>query len=285
MVYHIHSASSHIAEKLRQHPAGTVHSVYRRTVNLSFGDFLAAIQSDGSPLSPVSLITELTDRELSSLCVAPGDPVSIENDTIRIAGGAGDCVFSYSGAAVHELGLSPAPDKASLPVLAERIAAVLSCSGTGGFDLLFDGNTGTEELPLPLLAADRHIRRSLSLYRDARYLDAARELSGLIGLGSGLTPSGDDFLCGVLAGLTLAGETDAPFCGCLREDIRSRLRDTVDISAAFLDCALSGQYSLAVNNLLPLPSAGDIRESFLAIGHSSGMDTLCGILYALRLKE
>ena len=95
------------------------------------------------------------------------------------------------------------------------------------------------------------------------------------------------------------------FAKSLHKTIAEHLNDTVDVSAAFLHCALKGQFSLAVNHLLvntgcespqdtsyvkcnPQITPGianipAITENFLAIGHSSGTDTLCGILYALEL--
>ena len=57
--------------------------------------------------------------------------------------------------------------------------------------------------------------------------------------------------------------------------------DTNDISRAFLDCSVQHHFSLAVNSLTDLPSADRILNVFSAIGHSSGIDTLCGVAYGL----
>ena len=115
------------------------------------------------------------------------------------------------------------------------------------------------------------------------YTTAAHSLSSLIGLGIGLTPSGDDFLCGVLAGLILRNCTSHPFSLALQQQLTTRLPDTNDISQAFLNCALQGQYSEAVCSLGHAAEEAQLSAAFSAIGHSSGMDTLCGILYALTL--
>ena len=109
----------------------------------------------------------------------------------------------------------------------------------------------------------------------------------------------------MLAGLILTGQTESTFAKSLRKTIAEHLNDTVDVSAAFLHCALKGQFSLAVNHLLVntgcespqdtsyvkcnpqitpgIANVPAITKNFLAIGHSSGTDTLCGILYALEL--
>lgn len=132
-----------------------------------------------------------------------------------------------------------------------------------------------------LLAAKKHIHLTDELCRLGDYPEAAVRLSRLLGLGIGLTPSGDDFLCGVLAGLHMAGNDSHPFTQRLRSELANRLSDTIDISAAFLSCALDQQFSLAVNRLYRLPTAEEILASFEEIGHSSGTDTLCGILWSL----
>ena len=45
---------------LEQHSSWTVHSVYRKTINLQSGDLLLALQTAGSPLS---LIIIAADRQ------------------------------------------------------------------------------------------------------------------------------------------------------------------------------------------------------------------------------
>ncbi|MFR6218675.1 MAG: DUF2877 domain-containing protein [Enterocloster bolteae] len=70
-------------------------------------------------------------------------------------------------------------------------------------------------------------------------------------------------------------------CARSLPEITSRRFDTNDISRAFLDCSVQHHFSLAVNSLTDLPSADRILNVFSAIGHSSGIDTLCGVAYGL----
>ena len=118
---------------------------------------------------------------------------------------------------------------------------------------------------------------------DICYDKAAVTLAGMTGLGMGLTPSGDDFLCGVLAGLLFSGQWDHPFAQALRQTISRRLGDTNDISRTFLSCALSCHFSRPVKELPLAAGTTEILSSFGAIGHSSGFDTLCGIYYGYTL--
>ena len=58
MQAHITDFSLHISRLLTPSSAGIVHSVYHRTINLMFHGRLAALQSRGSVLSPVSLLAD-----------------------------------------------------------------------------------------------------------------------------------------------------------------------------------------------------------------------------------
>lgn len=70
------------------------------------------------------------------------------------------------------------------------------------------------------------------LLKEGQYEKAASTLAGLLGLG--IVPSGDDFLCGVLAGLLLRNQGSHPFTLELGCQIRARLANTNEISRAFL---------------------------------------------------
>ena len=280
-MYPIQRTTALVRQLLSARTTGTVHSVYRKTINLSFDGTLVALQAAGSPLSPISLITTLAGQEMSHLPVSAGLPVSLTADTIHLA----ETAFCLDAAETVDTRLMPVPES-RLPSLTAQICSVLKHSAKGGFrNLLFPTEHSTQlGEQLVLVAAENHMNlcsQELCLFH---YTTAAHSLSSLIGLGIGLTPSGDDFLCGVLAGLILRNGTDHPFFAALQEQITQKLPDTNDISRAFLHCALQGQFSEAICSLRHASDAAQLSAAFSAIGHSSGMDTLCGILYALTLS-
>lgn len=263
---------------------GIVHSVYRKTVNLRIDNMLLALQASGSPLSPISLITTLDESELSSLPLAAGQSVQIDSGEIHIQTAGTSIVFSLIHADTVVLSLTLFP-KAEIPSLTSKLEGILMRSQTHGFRGLFFPQTGSDCLDETLILqfAQEKLRictQNLSLFH---YTTAAHSLSSLIGLGIGLTPSGDDFLCGVLAGFILRGVDCHPFAAAVREQIQQNLENTNDISRMFLHCALQGQFSEAVCSLTTVTSSDKLSAAFHAIGHSSGMDTLCGILYVLKL--
>ncbi len=260
---------------------GFIHSVYRKTVNIQIGASLLALQSSPSPQSPLSLMTELTSDQIESLSFLPGQRVEVMPEEICIFTGTNVFCFDCSGASVFDSLLLPCSHLSWTRFL----RPALSGSTSTGFCLLFTDSK--EDAPgdqflINKAAMSKLMAASDHFYKED-YPSSACILSGLIGLGIGLTPSGDDFLCGVLAGLILTGHEQHPFSSCLREAVASHLTDTNDISRSFLSCALEGHFSRPVKELVYASSPKEIQTSFGEVGHSSGMDTLCGILFICSL--
>jgi hypothetical protein len=108
----------------------------------------------------------------------------------------------------------------------------------------------------------------------------------LVGRGPGLTPSGDDALAGALLVAHALGTGTA-----LADAVRARLGATTAVSAALLAAAADGYAARPVVTLVDAAVAGDpsaVRRALpavLAIGHTSGADTVTGIRAALRSLE
>ncbi len=111
----------------------------------------------------------------------------------------------------------------------------------------------------------------------------------VLGLGHGLTPSGDDFVGGMMFALTHAPRQawvkDLPM---IKTHIRnSAATSTNVISAALLDDMMAGKsYSALHDVLLALHSNNKTNivsacEKLLNVGASSGADMLAGLLLAL----
>ncbi len=284
MYFKITTIGSFALEILNSEPEGVIHSVYRKTINIQFGDYLLALQADLSPVSPVSLITELDAASMETLPVSPGLKVKVSSGILSIYGTISVVKFNFLDADLFESRLiSKSPQ-----LLRDTLKSVLDHCAAGGFSTIFapcivkdeENNLGAE---LVTTAAKNHLKACSTYMQKADYEKATEELVSLIGLGVGLTPSGDDFLCGVLAGLILTGNSDQRFTSILRERIRTNLNNTNDISRTFLQCALSSHFSKPIKDLVFPASAEDIHASFGAVGHSSGFDSLCGIYYVYTL--
>lgn len=116
-------------------------------------------------------------------------------------------------------------------------------------------------------------------------------ISALIGLGPGLTPSGDDLLLGYMAGLWCAireKKERIRFISDLGEVVIQHSRLTNDISRTYLHHAARGQVSSLLANLAEAISYGaktdrllDVAEAAMRVGHTSGMEAVTGLLMGL----
>jgi hypothetical protein len=130
-----------------------------------------------------------------------------------------------------------------------------------------------------LLAATRSL--------DAEGASAAAE--ALIGLGPGLTPSGDDFLVGYLTGLwRAAGPQPRAFASMLGAGIVRRAYRTNDISRAYLGHAAQGRASRvlidlarAIDQAENVESVRQAARAALRVGSTSGVDGVLGLLLGL----
>ncbi len=131
------------------------------------------------------------------------------------------------------------------------------------------------------------------LLEAVRNLDPLLEpsLTGLIGLGAGLTPSGDDFLVGFLAGLHCQAGDRSERLKYLAELGKLVIRlsgRTDDISRTYLYHAAHRQVSSRLVDLVTaIAECADTEKLLKAAddslqeGHTSGMDTVTGLLVGL----
>lgn len=134
-------------------------------------------------------------------------------------------------------------------------------------------------------------RPILQLVASADAFDAGRSIQAaenMIGLGPGLTPSGDDILIGFLAGLwSLSGQhlKRHSFLRTFGEGILQTAQRTNEISRTYLYHAARGQFSSTLSALVETIGAGGAVEQAvqdaMRVGHSSGMDSVTGLLAGL----
>ena len=102
----------------------------------------------------------------------------------------------------------------------------------------------------------------------------------LIGFGPGLTPSGDDYLVGLLCGLGTIGRKRASLVGA----IRANLDRTTFISGCYLSFACDMRFSQALLDLANTVALGDrskidiTKKTCLKFGHTSGQYMINGLI-------
>ncbi len=243
----------------------SVHSAFPGTVNLQRrgSPLLVAFGGPDSWLLPHAVAL---DRPLGLL--APGSPVYRDGERITLEGITVDLTTACRQP-LREL-----PRVHGLPASLGHCAARLrELQLAGGHDLRWgqpvDGDPPLSPMGLRLGTAVRV------------FLERPEAVHGLVGLGVGLTPSGDDFLCGFLAALRCRGQV-------LGMDLEAGLWATGDISASLLRWASLGYWPEPLVDLAVALVGEDASEAVLALealcalGHTSGADMATGFLSGLQ---
>jgi len=253
-----------VAERLYAAPpqAGRVHSVFERVLNLAWHDGrLLTLQGRGPMLAPFAV--ELP-RLPCSHGLRPGVSVRRDGDTLTLDG----AFIEWQGARIADSAM-PAGGGGPGGALSVLLAG-LHAEGAHGLSSTI-GHRARSRLAGGLGRRDPEV-----------FIEGAR---GLLGLGEGLTPAGDDCLVGALAvihrltrGWLLAHpEIEASVAA-------AAATMTTTIAREFVVHALAGRFAESLIDLLTAESAdavGGAATRVLQSGATSGADTLCGVRLAL----
>jgi Protein of unknown function (DUF2877) len=186
-------------------------------------------------------------------------------------------------AALPDAAWSPTlpPNGREVATACRRLCADASSLGEPrGFGTLL----AAELPPFPLDLAVARVRALAAAYRDDDTRAVYQASRALLGLGGGLTPSGDDMVGGALFGRLLVAAEAAPW-----REVGARLaadaqRASHAISAALLADLVAGASFAPLHALADALAAGDgaaaraAARALVALGHSSGWDMLVGLV-------
>lgn len=262
---------------------GRVLAVFRRTAHLALpGGALAAPCVRGVPPGPLNLVADLPPATDLGLLLAQGEPV-LRRGGVLLAGR-----LAIDLGRAREWSPPPPPAGVAWEGLEGRVraCAIGAAGAEGGLGPLAMPSAGADLAPPPsrLLEAARAPLARLAdgvLVRDA---GAVREgARSLVGLGPGLTPSGDDLLVGLLAVLGLGGE------GWVGGAVAGAAERTPPFSRALLLCACRGELGADVDSLARAVVAGtegEVRraiDDMRGLGATSGTDLAAGAAVGGRL--
>jgi hypothetical protein len=273
-----------IARAILRSEAGLrVHSVFERAVNLvdESGTLLGLIGPAGGE-GPATVVLS----GVPSWRVVPGDSCPIRAGRLVIGVAELDWVDARVWRPRHA---SRTVDAAELRRRTVRVARALAdIDDRGGFHRFVRATPApSDSVTSAWIGALASITTAMATDTDPT--DAIR---GLVGLGPGLTPSGDDFIVGLACTFDRLGD---PRAATLRTAIGVVLAErparTTDIGAARLRHAAAGRLEEASERVLREMLSGDgARLEDAAIvaanwGHSSGIDTIVGMLRAMKLVD
>jgi Protein of unknown function (DUF2877) len=188
---------------------------------------------------------------------------------------------------------------ADLPGRIRALASILDCAQAPGLGQLIPpivhggpGAVTTTDDPV-LRRAKPLVLDAADAFRKGDGEQAVRCADALVGLGAGLTPSGDDFLGGLLFGASAlcTGYPGSRFVD-VEIPVETYRARTHPISFTLLGDHASG-HAIAplhgiVNGILTSASMESIRPAVLQlvhVGHSTGWDTLAGLFAGLLIAD
>ncbi|MBS0447789.1 MAG: DUF2877 domain-containing protein [Proteobacteria bacterium] len=280
---HARSADAMLLDRLAAHDLqGRVHSVFERVINIEADDgglyTLSCSALDDAPRSAV-----IDVPRLGAECAAVGDAVEARGHRL-VVGPRMTVSFASAIAWDAELDDYPAMD-ATLRANGRRLRKLLAEAGACGGMVADPRRDDRFATAVSALLRQRAEAVCDALVRgDAA--EAATHACTLIGLGPGLTPSGDDFLVGLLAVLNVAG---SPLQAC-RAPLAAAVIDSRDATNAISHAALAeaahGRVRASIAALVGAamrctpPALDAAARRVLAIGATSGTDIALGIVSA-----
>ncbi|MEB8341925.1 DUF2877 domain-containing protein [Streptomyces endophyticus] len=282
---------------------GHVESAFTHVINLlSCDDELVSLCARTLDDAPWSMRVDVDDWQARG--IRAGTPVTLATDAITLGAPTRHVVVLTPGP--REWHSKPVPLRLTghqLAVRAGVLAELLDAHGArGGMRTPPDSaNTFEAAMGAELRRGQDALHRSV-LAGDGPGTSAA--ITQLLGLGPGLTPSGDDFLTG-LALLAAQPGSRIPGYVTAAHEVLDRLPDrTTRLSRTTLREALRGRARQSLLDLLHLlltpdelvapgmsPAPAELSrrlrppvDRVLAIGHTSGADLLSGLLTGLRLE-
>lgn len=285
---------------LRSEPQWEVRAVFRRSFYCRSrgGAFVCfgPLTLGSGPLNVLCRMSEPIDWGTAGLMTAAS--VVSDGTTVRVANLS---AFSLSGAQIWRPEGPSAPwrPEAMMASLAELASEARRWPARGGLQALVPMLSGNAPVSaMDVAAASPLVRMAVGgIVPLERWLE--RRLAGhsaypsvpgsaletLLGLGPGLTPSGDDFLGGLLVALRHLGARDVARC-LASEALRRAGHRTNEISRAHLAAAAEGEGLAPLHDILArLGREGAFRGGAClsvidAIGHTSGWDALVGVTFA-----
>ncbi len=272
---------------------GRVLAVFRTSFYVETGDgALACVGPRAMGAGPLNVLADLP-RGLDWQAAGPGvdAPVRVARESLTVDDRYGFGLTEATDWRPAPLGVWRPADLANgLARLAESAAP--PAEGLSPWVPALAAGAALETRNDPLLRAAQPAVAALAGWLEAALAGTNAPVpdpvAGLIGLGPGLTPSGDDLLGGVLIALSALGH--GAIAEILAAWLLPRAQDgTGRISRAHLATAADGQGAEAIHDALAAlaradaPTISAALGAVDAIGHSSGWDALAGVVLAARV--
>lgn len=285
------TADIHFLNLLHQpQSSGKIEQVFNRAINISVNNILYTLLSSQSDNAPNSC--RLINKNFTLLTIKEGDSVCFSNKDMVIGE---RYLISFSVCDPWQYAdVIFSPDKlitddylSFLETQRDNLDVILNSNKQSLFNY-----SGNNVFYISMSEKLTQLRLNLvELIIKGDRLRLPDVISQFVGLGIGLTPSGDDYLVGLMAFLLLKGHPASSFCPDFYQSIARSKNRTTSISAITLEKALNREYRENMQQLIQ--SLADAKEThihsqfsdILNIGSSSGCDMLFGLRDALYITH
>lgn len=263
---------------------GFVHSTFNRTLNIKCfeNDDLYTIACSKLDNGPNTVIIDVDN--MKSMKIVVDDRVRVENNLLYIAN---KLTISIDKVNIWESVLPSYTH--NVEILKQNLMKMkeyINVHGVGG---------GMKKNVITQNAFEAEVsnmleNRTLLLFNELlnhRISSALPHAISLVGLGPGLTPSGDDFLTGLFAVFNMKNSPFYPYRSFCEEVLKKAKNLTNDISYMTLQKAAIGKVRESIISLLNNLFVEDEEDLFLSlnkllsIGSSSGTDIALGIVFGI----
>ncbi|MCE4043207.1 DUF2877 domain-containing protein [Lysinibacillus fusiformis] len=279
---HAKSGDNYFLQQLAETEfTGTVHSVFRHALNIrsTANDEIFTLATKAMDNAPNSLVIDLDT--LDNLHIIQNDPVRIKHHQLLIE----DKLTIALETATHwqcHLPIFPS-DMATLKQNIVQVKQFIDIYGKSGGMKRSDSPVSAFEAETSRLLKERTALLHEELC-NRRFNNFQQYVLDLVGLGPGLTPSGDDFIVGLLTIIHLEQSPCSIYQPLCESVIKWMKPLTNEISYTTLNKAAYGQVRESIHALVSAMLSGTEGEAIealkkvLAIGSSSGTDIALGLI-------
>jgi hypothetical protein len=263
---------------------GYVHSVFNRTVNIQSVETgeLYTVACHEIDNGPNTLVIQVDCFNPINLAI--NDRVYAENNILHFAN---KMAITIDKVAMWDSVLPIYPH--NVEILNRNLTKMrdyIDRHGIGGGMKKSNHSPTAFEIELSRMLEERTVSLLTELSNN-RMSESIEKASKLIGLGPGLTPSGDDFLVGLFTVLNIQNSTNYSFKNFCKEVVKLAKPLTNDISYMAMQKASIGKVRESIVSLVNSILYGTEEDLILSlnkvlkIGSSSGTDIALGIVAGL----
>ena len=266
-----------------------VHSVFKRVINLVCGQLMVTLATSENTLMPYTLICSADD--FSKYKHLERQQVEMQTEHIMIANAFGVYLNGRHVSSQYmptDMPLETANDKRPLSNIISHIENLYKDQATpGSFISKPDATPFSKEMQRMLEMKTALLCEAV---RQRNFVNSTAHAKSLIGLGVGLTPSGDDYLVGFFAVHLLSLKHTEWFKQLVHAVMDNAEQKTNEISATYLKSLTDYRFKAEIVSLIKAvytqktAAALTALNALLQVGSTSGSDIAKGMIDAFRLR-